>query len=294
MKPATHVKKNFPKTKLGSFLVLGIALVSCTNELSPEQPLGFSIRFAHLEDYAWRDRRKTGQPVDMKSEAEREALLTAFTADPPDLIVLRGLGSKASLLHLRDEFAEKELVYPETFYIPGKDSYHGIGFLSKTPFLETRDLGHDLYRIKDREYNPVAGGVRVTTEKGHQLWIWNSQPPDLTESYERRRNEIRLLAAAIRSQLKTDHQVLLSLDSREDPDSPMFRMLEEIGLKRIVPLDQKGDSWTYRDPKGILYVQDQWLMAGGSVAETLSEPMVFDSPSLRKAGKYRHQGVVIR
>ncbi|MEX2607739.1 MAG: hypothetical protein WD708_10370, partial [Kiritimatiellia bacterium] len=90
-------------------------------------------------------------------------------------------------------------------------------------------------------------------------------------------------------------QVLLSMHSREDVDSPMFRVLEETGLKRVLPVDTRGDSWTHRDPRGILYRQDQWLFATPDLHETLrDQARVFDSADLRTAGQFRHQGVLIK
>jgi hypothetical protein len=88
--------------------------------------------------------------------------------------------------------------------------------------------------------------------------------------------------------------ILLSMHSREEIDSPMFRMFEDIGLKRLIPMDEHGDSWTYRDPKGILYRQDQWVFVSPDISIPLQNAIVFDSPALRKAGNYRHQGLFLQ
>ncbi|MGA0368674.1 MAG: hypothetical protein ACO3N7_04405 [Kiritimatiellia bacterium] len=72
-------------------------------------------------------------------------------------------------------------------------------------------------------------------------------------------------------------------------DSPMLRMLEETGLQRLLIRDGRGDSWTHRDPDGILYRQDQWIFVTPALHARLSGAEVMDSEAIRAAGPYRHQ-----
>ncbi|MDA3875313.1 MAG: hypothetical protein PF795_15305 [Kiritimatiellae bacterium] len=253
-----------------------------------------SLRIAPLGDYAWKDRRQTGQPVDMKPKSEREALIRELTVSPAQILLLRGLGSKASLLHVQQELLDAGVDYPEQVYIPGMTPSEGVGFLHKKSIKKSVDLSDQVYRIHEREYHPLAGGILLSTPTHPRLWIWNSRPPEPEESYERRRNDSRIVAQTLHPLIENGDQVLLSMHSREDVDSPMFRLLEETGLKRVLPVDERGDSWTHRDPEGILYRQDQWLFATPVLWESLqNRARVFDSADLRTAGQFRHQGVHI-
>ncbi|MEX2606319.1 MAG: hypothetical protein WD708_03155, partial [Kiritimatiellia bacterium] len=205
--------------------LLLFTLIGCGGESersSPEEANGVSLRIAPLGDYAWRDRRKSGQPVDMKPEVEREALIQELTRSPADILLLRGIGSRPSLHHLQQELLEAGVDYTEQVYIPGTSPFEGIGFLCKRPPDEQTNLSDQRYRVREREYHPLTGGIRISTPAHPRLWIWNSRPPEPEESYERRRNDSRMLAQTLRPLIENGDQVLLSMHSREDVDSPMF------------------------------------------------------------------------
>lgn len=292
LKPVTPAKRSRATLKLCCGLILCLPALSCRQEMRPSESDALRIRLAHLQDYAWQDRRQSGQPVEMKPEAEREALLRELHTDPAQILLCRGLGSEAALAHLQAALRDQDLNYPHRFYVPGSTVYAGLAFLSQTPFIGELDLGDQRYRIKDREYQPWSGAVLIQTPSFPRMWLWNSQAPEPDQAYERRRNDARILATAIRDQINAGDAVLLSLHSREAMDSPMFRMLEEAGLQRLIPEDRNGDSWTFRDPEGVLYRQDQWLFASLNLAKVISDaPVVYDSPDLRRAGPYRHQGL---
>lgn len=291
MKPVTHAKRNRRTLKSALALLFCLQALSCRQESGQKTDLTLTLRVANLQDYAWQDRHHSGQPTDMKPEAERQALLRELSALPADLLVLRGLGSEAALGHLHQALEKQDLVYPHLFYVPGPSVYAGLAFLSKVPLTETSELSDQRYRIKDQTFQPLAGCVMISTPRFPRLWIWNSQAPDPEASYEQRRNDARILATAIKAQLENGDAVLLSLHSREAPDSPMFRLLEESGLQRLIPEDRNGDSWTFRDPEGVLYRQDQWLFASPTLAAALPQTAVYDSPDIRQAGAYRHQGL---
>jgi hypothetical protein len=230
----------------------------------------------------------------MKPAREREALIRELTDTPADILILRGLGSEASLAHLQQKLRDAGVDYPHAFYIPDKHPFAGIAFLSIQSFVQTAELSQHVYRIQDREYHPLAGGIQLTPSAHTRLWIWNSHSPEPDAGYERRRNDSRIIAQTLRPLIQNGDQILLSMHSREDVDSPMFRLLEETGLKRVLPVDEHGDSWTYRDPEGILYRQDQWLFATPDLHDQLQgQARIFDSDDLRTAGDFRHQGVRI-
>lgn len=296
LKRATPEKRR-PRTRKLSVLLIPLLLAfpGCKRESQKSSSAeGISLLIAPLGDYAWKDRTQSGQPVDMKPAPEREALLRELTASPADILLLRGLGSHASLLHLRQELRDAGVDYPEQVYIRGTTPFEGIGFLHKGGIEQSADLSDQVYRVREREYHPLAGGIRLSTPSHPRLWIWNSRPPNPEERYERRRNDSRIVAQTLRPLIENGDQVLLSMHSREDVDSPMFRLLEETGLKRVLPVDERGDSWTHRDPEGILYRQDQWLFATPGLWESLQHrARVFDSADLRTAGEFRHQGIHI-
>src|SRR5690606_23678872 len=107
-------------------ILLLLALPGCNRESHKSSSMeGVTLRIAPLGDYAWQDRRQTGQPVDMKPAPEREALIRELTASPSDILLLRGLGSKASLLHLQQELRDAGVDYPEWVYVPGTTSFEG-------------------------------------------------------------------------------------------------------------------------------------------------------------------------
>ena len=101
-----------------------------------------------------------------------------------------------------------------------------------------------------------------------------------------------MLVQVLRPLIRDDQEILLSLHSREHPDSPMFRMLEEVGLVQVIAVDDQGDRWTYRDPQGITYRQDQWLFATPGLAKNL-KGHILDTPAIRLAGEYRHQTLTL-
>lgn len=227
----------------------------------------------------------------MKPQDEREALLRSLSVENSEVLVLRGLGSEASLLHLQQSLETEGMIYPYAFYIPGSTAYQGIGFLSSLPFSERRKLNSEDFRIKETRFHPLAGGIKLVRSDASAIWIWNQQAPSPEEPYERRRNDARILTQTLRPLIQNGEEILLSLHSREELDSPMIRILEEAGLKRLVPVDAGGDSWTHRDPQGVNYRQDQWLFATPNLVNRLTDISVLDSKDLRKAGPYRHQQI---
>ena len=297
---ATNASRNRKKAEAALFplvvVLTAVLIAGCGpapgDDAAPAGDNTLGIRVAPLTDYAWLDRDGNGQPDNPKPAGEREALVRGLGAPPADILVLRGLGSAAALDHLRESLAAARTNYPHAVYVPGPTVYAGIGFLSKREPLETRMLSDQTFRVRDREFQPLAGGIRVATGAG-DLWVWNAEAPSPASPYERRRNDARLLAQALRPLPANGTRVLLSLHSREDPDSPMMRGLLDIGLERLTPLDDRGDSWTHRDPDGVNYRMDQWLFLGGHAGGEPPGLMLLDSPDIRAAGQYRHQRVEV-
>lgn len=289
-KPATSAPKN---SKFLPGLLLPLLLTAACGPGAKEVPAdsaspALSVRVAPLHDYAWTDREGIGQPDRFKPEAEREALYDDLTARPADLLVLRGLGHPETLEHLRAALADRGLAFEYALYLPGPDRYRGAGFLSRTPFDEILDLSAQTFRIRGEQHQPFAGAVRFGA-----LWVWNAHAPSPLQDYERRRNEARLLSQALRQQLADGHDVLLSLHSREDPGTPMLRMIEDTGLLELPAADDRSDRWTFRDPGHIHYHRDQWLFASPGLAPRLAPARVLDSPELRAAGPFRHQTLTL-
>ena len=255
----------------------------------PDPPPPFTIQAAHLHDYAWRDRDRNGQPDNLKPADEREALLQGILAAAPDTLVLRGLGSETAFLHLQNSLHEKGHEMPHAHYIHGPTVYAGIGILTTTPPLEIQSLSNLRFTVRGRSHQPLAGGVKIKTPDNLELWIWNAELSDPSVAYERRRNEARLLTQALRPLVLDGQQILLSLHSREDPDSPMLRMIRDAGLQRVTPTDDHGDSWTHRDPNGFTYRMDQWIFATEALRAQIETARVLDSPEIRLAGPFRHQ-----
>ncbi|MCC5842647.1 MAG: endonuclease/exonuclease/phosphatase family protein [Verrucomicrobia bacterium] len=269
-------------------MLLSLLTAACGSNSSAPGPSGLTVRVAPLHDYAWLDRNESGQPDQFKPESEREALYTDLTARPADLLVLRGLGHPETLDHLQEALAGRAAAYEYAVYLPGPDRYHGIGFLSRRPFNETLDLSLQTFRIRDQLHQPFAGAVRFGN-----LWIWNARAPSPSNDYEQRRNEARLLSQAIRAQLAEGRDVLLSLHSREDPGTPMLRMIEDTGLLEISAADDRADRWTFRDPGHINYRRDQWLFASPGLDRRIDAARVLDTPDLRAAGPFRHQELTL-
>lgn len=246
-----------------------------------------TLRIAHLTDYAWQDRHQTGQPVDFKPEQECEALYQSLREEQTDHLIVRGIGSRAAFDKLEQQLTGEDDVR-RTLYLPGPDAYSGLAFFTTPSEPPTKDqesinLSDRSYDVKGRTYAPLAGGVYTSG-----FWIWNAVWPAPSENYERRRNEARLLTQALRPLIQAGEDVLVSLHSQENPDSPMFRMLEEVGLVQVIAADEQGDRWTHRDPEGVTYRQDQWIFATPALAARL-EGRILDTPDLRLAGEYRHQ-----
>jgi hypothetical protein len=223
-----------------------------------------------------------------------QALLTDFTAFPSDVLVLRGIGSHAALTKLsRDLPAPADTPWTAT-YISGSTPYAGIGFLTRSPPTDIRSLSDQRYEVEGRTFQPMAGGIRILGQDGDPTWIWNASLPEPDANYETRRNEARLLAQAVRPLVANGEHLLLSMHCREDPDSPMVRMITDTGLVEIFAEDAKGDHWTHRDPDGRVYRLDQLLFASPALLDSLPmSPRIHSSPELRTAGAFRHQRVWI-
>lgn len=227
----------------------------------------------------------------MKPPPARRALLRELAAPPQaDLLLLRGLGSEAALHHLRDALARRDAPY-RALYFPGPTPYRGLGLLHRDlPLSPAPHVAPTPYTIGHRTHLPMFGSASLALSEHRNLLLVNARLPEPDAPYERRRNEARLLMQALRDPVQEGREVLLSLHSREDPDSPMMRMLTDIGLRRLQPADARGDHWTHRGPRGVLYRQDQWLFASPALAERLEHPgHVLDTPDLRTAGPFRHQ-----
>lgn len=286
-KPATPEAKKKKTRNAFSLLLLALAVAGCGKsppETRPDRPW---IRILHLTDFAWQDRNQTGQPVDFKPEPEVAALFRELQTTGPDVLVLRGLGSRAAFQEFWSRGGSRIPGKYTRTYLPGPTLYEGLGFLLNggIPPAETLNLSESRYTIDGQEYAPLAGAVLMP--RG-DLWLWNAVWPEPDAPYEQRRNEARLLAQAVRDQVENGKQVLVTLHSREELDSPMFRMLEDAGVVRVRAVDPRGDSWTHRDPEGVLYRQDQWIFATPDLAARLRGEVI-DSEDIRTAGHYRHQ-----
>lgn len=265
-------------------LLLAVCVSGCRREAAADaDAAGISVRAAHLTDYAWQDRNHTGQPDSFKPDAEVEALLGDLLAHPDRVLMLRGLGSESSLRHLREALAARGRPLVAT-YVHGPTVYAGLGFLSTEAPAEFRSLSDQEFRIRNRAFRPLAGGILLDG-----IWFWNARMPDPADLYERRRNEARMLSQALRPLIDAGMPVLLSLHSREEPGSPMIRMLEETGLQRILAADPQGDGWTFRDPDSVHYRMDQWLFGSPALLARLTATEIPDRPALRQAGRFRHQ-----
>ncbi|MCC5847451.1 MAG: endonuclease/exonuclease/phosphatase family protein [Verrucomicrobia bacterium] len=275
----------------GSLLFVWAFFAGCGRDAGEGtlQPSPFTLQAAHLHDYAWRDRNRNGQPDNLKPEDEREALLQAILPEAPDVLVLRGLGSESALLHFQEALQAAGHEMSHAHYIPGPTVYAGIGILSSVKPLETQSLSEVRFTVRGRSHQPLAGGLRISARDDLDLWIWNADLSDPSVAYERRRNEARLLSQTLRPLVQEGQHVLLSLHSREDPDSPMLRMIRDIGLQRVTPVDDHGDSWTHRDPDGFTYRMDQWIFATEALHAQIETARVIDSPEIRAAGPFRHQ-----
>lgn len=289
LKPVTRAAKTPDRAPPSGRLLLCLFLTACGgSDPSPSgadlQAAALHIRISPVYDYAWLDRNQSGQPDQFKPLHEREKLYEDLTSKPLDLLLLRGLGHSETIEHLQQALAARGARFEHTLYLPGPDRYRGIGFLSQNPLDETLDLSTQIFRIRSQTHQPFAGAVRIGN-----LWIWNAKAPPPDFDYEQRRNEARLLSQAIRAQKAEGREVLLSLHSREEPGSPMLRMISETGLKEIQAADERGDRWTFRDPDHINYRRDQWLFASPLVAAGIGSAQVIDTPALRIAGPFRHQ-----
>lgn len=289
LKPVIHAAKRPDGSPPAGRLLLCLFLSACGGSApSPSEAGGeaasLRIRISPVDDYAWLDRNQSGQPDQFKPADERKNLYEDLTAQPPDLLLLRGLGHPETLEHLQQALETRGARLEHSLYLPGPDRYRGIGFLSQNPFDETLDLSTQIFRIRGRTHQPFAGAVRIGN-----LWIWNAKAPPPDFDYEQRRNEARLLSQAIRAQQAEGREVLLSLHSREEPGSPMLRMISETGLEEIQAADERGDRWTFRDPDHTNYRRDQWLFASPRIAASIGSAQVIDTPALRIAGPFRHQ-----
>jgi hypothetical protein len=291
-KPATPATKRRKRNNLLSLFGAALLLPGCGQDRSPAGTPGRELRIAHLTDLAWRDRNRDGQPAEFMPAERFEALLGDLTSTPAEIHLLRGLGSEAALLRLRDELSDRSSLPWTATYIPGPNPYRGIGFLTLTPPESVQSLHQTSYAIDDDLYHPLSGGILLSEAAGGPLWLWNATLPEPEEAYEKRRNEARLLAQALRPLVEENIPVLLSVHCREEPDSPMIRMLTDTGLKPLYAEDSKGDRWTHRDPEGRVYLQDQLLFASPAWIDALPQPpRIHSTPALRCAGEFRHQRI---
>lgn len=281
-----------PTPKRGFLFLLGGLLAGCgSSSLPSSAPDSATVRIAHLTDYAWQDRNRTGQPVDFKPEAECLALYQSLQSPQTEHLLVRGIGSQAAFAHLTEKLTSEHPSW-EGIYFPGPTPYEGLGFFLQKPQVPAQNqvsinLSEERYVVQGRTYAPLAAGCFTG-----DYWLWNVVWPEPSANYERRRNEARLLVQALRPILQAGEEIILSLHSREHPDSPMFRMLEDVGLVHVRAEDDTGDQWTYRDPEGIRYRKDQWVFATPELAKTLTG-RILDSPAIREAGDYRHQTLTL-
>jgi len=291
-KPVTPATRKKKRTNLFSLLVCALLLPACSREQPSADPLGTELRVAHLTDLAWQDRNQSGQPTEFMPGERFDAVLEDLNRVPADVLILRGIGSRASLQKLQQELQARYQLNMHPTYIPGPTPYEGIGFLTRSAPKETVSLSGQSYEVEGHQYHPMAGGIRMLTGDEPGTWIWNATLPEPEADYELRRNEARLLSQAVRPYLESDLPLLLSVHCREDMDSPMIRMLTDTGLVQLVAEDEKGDRWTHRDPEGRIYQLDQLLFASPALIRDLPRPpRLHEHPALRLAGEFRHQRV---
>lgn len=263
-----------PATRLLAVSLLATLLTGCGNVPKDSTPAnnakGWSLIAWDLEDFAWMDRDDGGQPDDMVNSNRLHAIGRELSAGH-DVLVLRGLGSKAAGVLLTEQLDTNHGL----FYIPATHAHQGIAILSNRSWKNPQVHSNLSYRVNGQMRRVVAGSVSV---QGVRIWNAMISHPD-EAGYEVRRNECRLIAQSIRKELQEGHSIILSVELHDDRSSPMFRSIEQSGLKLLKPLDPQGDCWTCQLADGHRYAMNQTIWVSQDLLNC--EHNIADNPDVR-------------
>lgn len=206
-----------------------IASMNCRNYLTTNR---------HTADGKYK--RRWAKPL-----AEREAMRRVICEMKPDVLALQKIGDEKHLDQLAEDLLRKTgMAFVHRACLKGRDTHRRVGIISRIPFEKVLEFPE-----KEKMSRGVLGAEFRFGERRLRVFTLHlkskiNRTPDDPECAGERRNEA-VCAGKILSAAGGELCVLLG-DFNDTPESEPIRALaRESGLKRLVPSDSSGETWTY-------------------------------------------------
>lgn len=297
----------------GFFLHIWWVLAVLLN--GPEEAAAKSLRIVsyNVRNYNLNDRivdgvYRTGYP---KPEQEKAAVRRILRELAADVVLLQEMGPAPFLEELREDLRQEGLDYPCIVVQEGEDPARNLALLAREPPAAVRRVHHLQFSYLGAK-TPVKRGLMEITVRhdGREMLLfhlhlksrWEDHRED-PESRQRRLGE----AVAIRDYIRertasgesgTSLPFLIVGDFNDTRDSPVLARFLQVGgqvISRMVPtVDNRGESWTYYDPRSDTYSRVDFFLAAPSLWPWLQQPaMVADGAYLLEGSDHRPISIVI-
>jgi hypothetical protein len=253
----------------------------------------------NLDDYRFMDRDGDFQEDDPKPAEDIERLVSTIAASSSDILLLREVGNA----HLADELAtalaKNGAIYPHRVVSQDGEDHRNLALFSRFPLGVDASRTNDVYRIGEHTHRmarPISD-VEVLLPSRKVLRIIHAHlrggpVPTVTDTYEMRRNEARILTQHIRRVVREnpEQHLLVAGTLHAEPDTPLLNDLLRGETPLVVdvrPIDTRGDAWTEYQPMGERHLRTDYLMASPALVPFVREYTIPDPHSRSRGSRFR-------
>ncbi len=268
---------------VAALLVCAILLTGCGQGSEPDQRAGtsngralpdentFSVLSFNLDRFGFDDRTSDGQVVDMKPEAELQAVFSILADLRPDILAVQELGGGDVYATFLDTLTERGLDYPFHTILEQEGSEFHLALFSRFPFTSLQLHKDDRFTADGQSF-PVKRGfieadIAVNPNYSFRIIVaqLKSKAFHPVGHSELRRNEARILNNWVRRYLGRERRLnLLVVGDFADPiSSAAMRTITGDQQQFLSPLrlaDAYGDIWTHFDADSDTYHRYDFML----------------------------------
>ena len=203
---------------------------------------------------------------DIKTVREREAVARVIASAKPQIVGLTEIGGQAALRDLARRLARRGMNYPHSMVLERWGEDRALAILSRYPIAKNFSVADCL--LEGRTGRRMLRGildVLVELPDGRSFRIIGAhlkskKADDPTAADALRNREARTLAGHVQRATRSMPwmPILVYGDWNAGPDEPSLAILtqgktRESALRRLTPLDDRGESWTIYYKNGGMY-----------------------------------------
>lgn len=232
----------------------------------------FSVVSFNLDRFGFDDRTGDGQAIEMKPEAEQDAVLAILADLSPDILAVQEIGGGDVFDAFLDSLQSSGLDYPFHTLLEQEGSDFHLALFSQFPFTSLELHKEDRYTADGTTF-PVKRGfieadIAVNPNYSFRLIVaqLKSKAFHPVGHSELRRNEARILNNLVRRYLGRERRLnLLVVGDFADPiTAASMRTITGDEQQFLSPLpltDQYGDIWTHFDADNETYHRYDFMLS---------------------------------